>query len=102
MVMATYSIVRATLNSEEVDQQCVVRCVMKHFLFICKGCLFSKEICLVHRLMLIHILNVQCSKVDPDYSTSTSSKVDPYAAGSCAKEVVRFREVEKAQGYLLN
>ena len=27
MVVATYSIVRATLNSEEVDQQCVARCV---------------------------------------------------------------------------
>ena len=31
MVMATYSIVRATLNSEEVDQQCVARCVLKLF-----------------------------------------------------------------------
>ena len=33
MVMATYSIVRATLNSEEVDQQCVARCVLKLFCF---------------------------------------------------------------------
>ena len=102
MVLATYSIVRATLNSEEVNQECVSRCLALschfHFLSINQECVsrylaFALHFICAFQLQFVRILRLNFGQ---------SLMIPFLGAGSCAKEGGRSLEEEMAPDCLLN